>query len=203
MEALLTSLAQSGSNSMTGTYAKAAPTSMLGSNNAASNQDSFYKQHPARTPGGVGSAFANAKNDPAPVTAFSRAAFNTQTPGRGVGVEGNFAGASVGVSPSPATDPATASLVRALAHVGVVKHCLATVERASLSDVILPTNAAANRLASIRAALGVLLRLAQLPGGGAFALCESGAMHALTACAAIDAYAHDSPGDAAASSCGC
>ena len=202
MEALLTSLAQSGSNSMTGTYAKAAPTSMLGSNNAASNQDSFYKQHPARAPGGVGSAFANAKNDPAPVTAFSRAAFNTQTPGRGVGVEGNFAGASVGVSPSPATDPATASLVRALAHVGVVKHCLATVERASLSDVILPTNAAANRLASIRAALGVLLRLAQLPGGGAFALCESGAMHALTACAAIDAYAHDSPGDAAASVAG-
>ena len=43
----------------------------------------------------------------------------------------------------------------------------------------------------------MLLRLAQLPGG-ARALCESGAMAALAASRAVDAYAHDSPGDAAA-----
>ena len=61
----------------------------------------------------------------------------------------------------------------------------------------MPTAAAAARLAATRAALGVLLRLAQLPGG-ARALCESGAMAALAACRAVDAYAHDSPGDAAA-----
>ena len=44
----------------------------------------------------------------------------------------------------------------------------------------------------------MLMRLAQLPGGGARALASSGAMHALINCRAIDAYASDAAGDAAA-----
>jgi nuclear pore complex protein Nup205 len=101
------------------------------------------------------------------------------------------------IAPPLVADPATSALARALARAGVIRHCLAAVQSANLSDVILPTAAAAARLAATRAALGVLLRLAQLPGG-AKALCESGAMAALAACRAVDAYAHDSPGDAAA-----
>jgi nuclear pore complex protein Nup205 len=85
-----------------------------------------------------------------------------------------------------------------LARSGIVRACLAAVERAALPDLILPTAAAAAKLASVRAALSLLLRLAQLPGGGARALASSGAMAALTNCRAIDAYTSDGPGDAAA-----
>ena len=64
--------------------------------------------------------------------------------------------------------------------------------------MILPTRAAAAAIASLRADLSLLLRLAQLPGGGARALAAAGAMAALTNCRAIDAYVADGPGDAAA-----
>ena len=125
---------------------------------------------------GVGAAFAD----------------ENRAPG-GLGV----ARAEASLEPPFVADPATSALARALARAGVIRHCLAAAQSADLSDVILPTPAAAARLAATRAALGVLLRLAQLPGG-ARALCESGGMAALTACRAVDAYAHDSPGDAAA-----
>lgn len=199
VEALLTSVSQSGSSVHTGTYAKAAPAAMFGSRQS---QPGFADGLPVHTPGGVGTAFSDEKEN-APDTVFSRAALEQRTPGGpagfGAGNQNSQAYGTVHNShESHVTDPATSALVRALAASGVIKHCLTQVENLQLSDVILPTTAAAARLASTRAALGVLLRLAQLPGGGAKALCESGAMHALTNCGAVDAYAHDSPGDAAA-----
>ena len=96
-----------------------------------------------------------------------------------------------------AVDPTVGAMGRALARTGIVAACLETVERANLPDMILPTERAARQLASTRAALSLLLRLAQLPGGGAAALAASGAMHALVNCRAIDAYVTDSPGEAA------
>ena len=97
-----------------------------------------------------------------------------------------------------ATDPALGAVGRALAESGLVRACLSAVENARLEDLILPTQNAAARLDAIRAAFSLLLRLARLPGGGAKALAESGAMAALVNCRAVDAYASDSPGDAAA-----
>ena len=97
-----------------------------------------------------------------------------------------------------AADPALGAVGRALADSGLVRACLSAVENARLEDVILPTRNAAARLDAIRAAFALLLRLARLPGGGAKALAESGAMAALVNCRAVDAYASDSPGDAAA-----
>jgi hypothetical protein len=58
----------------------------------------------------------------------------------------------------------------------VIRACLTAVERVRLADLILPTASATAHLASTRAALSLLLRLAQLPGGGAQALAASGAM---------------------------
>jgi hypothetical protein len=54
-----------------------------------------------------------------------------------------------------------------VARSGVVLRCLVGVERCNLADLILPTDRAAAQLAATRAALSLLLRLAQLPGGTA------------------------------------
>ena len=67
-------------------------------------------------------------------------------------------------------DPVVGALGQALARSGIVRACLARVERASLPDLILPTPSAAQKIASLRADVSLLLRLAQLPGGGARAL---------------------------------
>ena len=117
----------------------------------------------------------------------------------GVGID-TSTGTPYGQSDSAQThlDPAVGALGQSLARSGIVRACLAAVERAALPDLILPTAAAAAKLASVRAALSLLLRLAQLPGGGARALASSGAMAALTNCRAIDAYTSDGAGDAAA-----
>ena len=123
----------------------------------------------------VGSAFAST---PTPVSSSSSS--------RRIRVSG-------GVS-----DPALGAVGRALAESGLVRACISAVENARLEDLILPTARSASRLDAIRAAFSLLLRLARLPGGGAKALAESGAMAALVNCRAIDAYASDSPGDAAA-----
>ena len=96
------------------------------------------------------------------------------------------------------SDPALGAVGRALAESGLVRACVSAVENARLEDLILPTARSASRLDAIRAAFSLLLRLARLPGGGAKALAESGVMAALVNCRAIDAYASDSPGDAAA-----
>ena len=101
-------------------------------------------------------------------------------------------------SRSLASTPAGA-LGAAIADAGVVRACLETIERLALTDVILPTERARDALASARAALSLMLRLARLPEGGAAAVFASGAMHALTACRALDAYAAEPTGDAAAS----
>ena len=106
-----------------------------------------------------------------------------------------------GLNPDPAArqlDPVVGALGQALARSGIVRACLARLERASLPDLILPTPSAAQKIASLRADVSLLLRLAQLPGGGARALYSAGAMAALTNCRAIDAYVADGPGDAAA-----
>ena len=117
----------------------------------------------------------------------------------GVGID-TSTGTPYGQSDSAQThlDPAVGALGQSLARSGIVRACLTAVERAALPDLILPTAAAAAKLASVRAALSLLLRLAQLPGGGARALASSGAMAALTNCRAIDAYTSDGAGDAAA-----
>ena len=142
--------------------------------------------HPA-----VGAAFADENAAPPGPRRAAPVAFGSATRSATRSANDRVATPSV-------ADPATSALARAMARAGVIRHCLAAAQRCELSDVILPTAAAAARLAATRgAALGVLLRLAQLPGG-ARALCESGAMAALAACRAVDAYAHDSPGDAAA-----
>jgi len=141
------------------------------------------------TPGGgavVGSAFR------AGAVSGNAAAF---------GVKSAFTETSVGTPTGGAhqtPDPVVGALGQALARSGIVRACLARVERASLPDLILPTRAAAAAIASLRADLSLLLRLAQLPGGGARALAAAGAMAALTNCRAIDAYVADGPGDAAA-----
>ena len=101
-------------------------------------------------------------------------------------------------SRSLASTPAGA-LGAAIADAGVVRACLETIERLALTDVILPTERARDALASARAALSLMLRLARLPEGGAAAVFASGAMHALTSCRALDAYAAEPTGDAAAS----
>jgi nuclear pore complex protein Nup205 len=159
---------------------------------------------------GVGNAFGtnlNAFGSPAAVgSAFQRGAAASAsrlkpngTSFNGVRIEAST-GTPYGQSDSAQThlDPAVGALGQSLARSGIVRACLAAVERAALPDLILPTAAAAAKLASVRAALSLLLRLAQLPGGGARALASSGAMAALTNCRAIDAYTSDGPGDAAA-----
>ena len=160
---------------------------------------------------GVGNAFGtnlNAFGSPAAVgSAFQRGAAASASRLKpngssfnGVGTD-TSTGTPYGQSDSSAQthlDPAVGALGQSLARSGIVRACLAAVERAALPDLILPTAAAAAKLASVRAALSLLLRLAQLPGGGARALASSGAMAALTNCRAIDAYTSDGPGDAAA-----
>lgn len=153
---------------------------------------------PGTPAGGVGSAFrAGAVSGNASAFATSEAFFSGNAASPNVSSDQIHQGA-----PDPAAipqlDPVVGALGQALARSGIVRACLARLERASLPDLILPTPAAAQKIASLRADVSLLLRLAQLPGGGARALASAGAMAALTNCRAIDAYVADGPGDAAA-----
>ena len=148
-------------------------------------------------PAVVGSAFrAGAVSGNA--TAFGTAAAASSSSSEAFSSLGASTPLGISTPAHQTPDPVVGALGQALARSGIVRACLARVERASLPDLILPTSAAANSIASLRADLSLLLRLAQLPGGGARALAAAGAMAALTNCRAIDAYVADGPGDAAA-----
>ena len=96
----------------------------------------------------------------------------------------------------PDAGPVVGALGQALARSGIVRACLARVERASLPDGFC-RRAAAAAIASLEP-ISRSSCASRSSRRRARALAAAGAMAALTNCRAIDAYVADGPGDAAA-----